>query len=214
MVLRWVHGDDLPSLHAELIEAGLAEDGALTLSDVMTCPGADTCALGVTSSKGLGTAIRDQLFAKNGHLKDDPLVEQIRIKISGCPNSCGHHHVADIGFYGNAVRSGERMVPAFSMLIAGKADGADARIGKHVMKVAAKRVPQAVTTLIEHYQQDRSEGEPFADWAIRVGTDHVKEVLADYKDMPTYNEDPMAFVDWGANKLFSLEEMGEGECAV
>ena len=214
MVLRWVHEDDLPLLHAELIEAGLAEDGALTMSDVMTCPGADTCSLGVTSSKGLGTAIRDQLFAQNGHLKDDPLVEQIRIKISGCPNSCGHHHVADIGFYGNAVRSGERMVPAFSMLIAGKAEGLDARIGKHVMKVAAKRIPEAVMTLIGHYQQDRSEGEPFADWALRVGNDHIREVLADYKAMPVYNEDPMAFVDWGANKLFSLEDMGEGECAV
>jgi len=82
-VLRWVHDEDLPALHAELIEAGLAEDGALTLTDVMTCPGADTCSLGVTSSKGLGTAIRDELIAKNGHFKSDPLVEQVRIKISG-----------------------------------------------------------------------------------------------------------------------------------
>jgi len=214
MVLRWVHDEDLPSLHAELIEAGLAEDGALTLTDVMTCPGADTCSLGVTSSKGLGRAIRDELIAKNGHLKSDPLVEAIRIKISGCPNSCGHHHVADIGFYGNAVRSGERMVPAFSMLIAGRADGPDARIGKHVMKIAAKRIPDAVVTLIEGYKSERNDAEPFADWATRVGNDHIKEVLAGYAQMPVYNEDPMAFVDWGANKLFSLDEMGEGECAV
>jgi len=133
IVLRWVHGEDLPGVHAGLIEAGLAEDGVLTISDVMTCPGADTCSLGVTSSKGLGRAIRDEMFAKNGHFKSDPLSEQIRIKISGCPNSCGHHHVADIGFYGNAVRSGERMVPSFSMLVAGRGDGPDARIGKHVM---------------------------------------------------------------------------------
>jgi sulfite reductase (ferredoxin) len=214
MVLRWVHDEDLPSLHAELIEAGLAEDGALTLTDVMTCPGADTCSLGVTSSKGLGRAIRDELLAKNGHLKSDPLVEQIRIKISGCPNSCGHHHVADIGFYGNAVRSGERMVPAFSMLIAGRADGPDARIGKHVMKIAAKSIPEAVVTLIEQYKVERNDAEPFADWATRVGNDHIKEVLVDYQHMPKYEEDPMAFVDWGANKLFSLDEMGEGECAV
>ena len=214
MVLRWLHEEDLPSLHAELIEAGLAEDGALTLTDVMTCPGADTCALGVTSSKGLGTAIRDVLLSKNGHMKSDPLVEQIRIKISGCPNSCGHHHIADIGFYGNAVRSGDRMVPSFSMLIAGKGDGPDARIAKHVMKIAAKRVPDAVTTLIEHYQQDRNEGEPFGDWAIRVGNDHIKEVLVDYAQMPIFVEDPTAFVDWGAEKLFTLDDMGEGECAV
>ena len=186
----------------------------LTLTDVMTCPGADTCSLGVTSSKGMGTALREKLLESNGHFKDDPLVEQMRIKISGCPNSCGHHHVADIGFYGNAVRSGDRMVPAFSMLIAGKPDGDDARIGQHIMKIATKRIPDAVTTLIEHYQGDRNESEPFGDWALRVGKDHIKEVPADYKDMPKYNEDPMAFVDWGATKLFSLDEMGEGECAV
>ena len=214
MVLRWVHEEDLPALHAELVDIGLAEDGALTLSDVMTCPGADTCSLGVTSSKGMGRALRNQLSAVNGHFKGDPLVEQMRIKISGCPNSCGHHHVADIGFYGNAVRSGERMVPAFSMLIGGKAQGPDASIGTHVMKIAAKRIPDAVMTLIEHYQGDRNEGEPFSEWAERVGKGHLKEVLADYEKMPVYEEDPMAFVDWEATKLFSLDEMGEGECAV
>ena len=214
MVLRWIHEEDLTSLHADLVECGLSEDGVLTISDVMTCPGTDTCSLGVTSSKGLGTAIRETLFAENGHFKSDPLVEQIRIKISGCPNSCGHHHVADIGFYGNAVRSSERLVPAFSMLIAGKAEGADARIGKHVMKVAAKRIPDALKTLIEHYQEDRNKDEVFGDWAIRVGNDHIKEVLSEYKAMPRYEDDPMAFVDHGATKLFSLDEMGEGECAV
>ena len=214
MVLRWVHEEDLPSLHAELIEAGLAEGGALTLTDIMTCPGADTCSLGVTSSKGLGTAIRDSLFASNGHLKDDPLVEQIRIKISGCPNSCGHHHVADIGFYGNAVRSGERMVPSFSMLVAGKGDGPDARIGTHVMKIAAKRIPDAVATLIDYYREHRNEGEPFGDWAVRAGKAEIKEALAEYQEMPVFEKDPMAFVDWGATKIFSLDDMGEGECAV
>ncbi|MCH7811777.1 MAG: nitrite/sulfite reductase [Chloroflexi bacterium] len=214
MVLRWVHEEDLPSLHAELAEAGLAEDGVLTLTDVMTCPGADTCSLGVTSSKGLGTAIRDALRGKNGHLRDDPLVEQIRIKISGCPNSCGHHHVADIGFYGNAVRSSDRMVPAFSMLVAGKGDGLDARIGTHVMKIAAKRIPEAVVTLIDYYREHRNEGEPFGDWAIRAGKPEIQEVLADYREMPTFEKDPMAFVDWGGVKLFSLDDMGEGECSV
>ncbi|MEX2159397.1 MAG: nitrite/sulfite reductase [Dehalococcoidia bacterium] len=214
IVLRWVHGDDLPGVHAGLIEAGLAEDGVLTISDVMTCPGADTCALGVTSSKGLGRAIRDEMFAKNGHFKSDPLTEQIRIKISGCPNSCGHHHIADIGFYGNAVRSGERMVPSFSMLVAGRGDGPEARIGKHVMKLPAKKIPEAVGVLVANYQSNRNDGEPFGDWSLRVGNDYIKDVLAGYAEMPKYEEDPMSFVDWGASKIFSLDEMGEGECAV
>jgi hypothetical protein len=82
------------------------------------------------------------------------------------------------------------------------------------MKIAAKRVPEAVNVLIEHYQANRNDGEPFGDWAMRVGTGYIKEALGEYQDMPKYEEDPMAFVDWGANKLFSLEDMGEGECAV
>jgi sulfite reductase beta subunit-like hemoprotein len=216
MVLRWVHDEDLPSLHAELVDAGLAEDGVLTINDVMACPGTDTCSLGVASSKGLGRAIREALLASssNGDLRDDPLVEQIRIKISGCPNSCGHHHVADIGFYGNAVRAGERMVPAFSMLLGGKAEGTDARIAKHTMKIATKRIPDAVATLVNYYRDHRDEGEPFGDWVGRVGLDYIRDAMAEYKDMPVFEEDPMAFVDWGSSKLFNLDDMGEGECAV
>jgi len=181
MVLRWIHNEDLPSLHADLAACGLAEDGALTLSDVMTCPGTDTCSLGVTSSKGLGAALREMLSSTNGEFKNDPLVAEMRIKISGCPNSCGHHHVADIGFYGNAVRSGERMVPAFSMLVAGKAHGEDARVAKHVMKVSAKRVPEAVKTLIGHYRDQRGEDEPFGEWALRVGVPAIRELMAGFK---------------------------------
>ncbi|MDZ4278080.1 MAG: hypothetical protein U1B78_02960, partial [Dehalococcoidia bacterium] len=90
----------------------------------------------------------------------------------------------------------------------------DARIAKHVMKIAAKRIPDAVTELVAHYRDERNDGEPFGDWAMRAGTAHVKELLSDYASMPAFEEDPMAFVDWGASKLFSLDEMGEGECSV
>jgi sulfite reductase beta subunit-like hemoprotein len=211
MVLRWVHAEDLPALHADLAEAGLAEDGALTLADVMTCPGADTCSLGITSSKGLGRALRDKI-RENGALSD-PLVRQMRIKVSGCPNSCGHHHIADIGFYGSAVHKNGRLVPAFSMLVGGDGTGEGA-IAKHVMKVAARYVPDAVVRLIEHYKSDRREGEPFRDYVQRVGTGYLKELLDEYREMPEFERDPAAFVDWGATKLFDLEGMGEGECAV
>lgn len=214
LVLRWVHEEDLPLLHADLIEAGLAEGGALTLSDVMSCPGTATCALGVTSSKGLGRAIREALSASNGRFGDDPLVERIRIKISGCPDSCGQHHVADIGFSGCAVHSGRRLVPAYSLLVAGRGDGPDARIGQFVLKVPAKRVPEAVVSLIDSYRQERAESELFAEWALRVGVDHVRELLAEYEGLPVFKQDPMAFVDWDASKLFSLEDRGEGECSV
>ena len=212
LVLRWVHEVDLPYLHADLVTAGLGEPGALTLSDVMTCPGADTCSLGVTSSKGLGTVLRETILNGNG-LLSDPLVRQIRIKVSGCPNSCGHHHIADIGFYGCAVHQNGRMVPAFSMLLGGRGDQ-EGVIARHVMKIATRRIPEAVTTLIQHYVADRRDGEIFRDYVHRVGTGYIQELLAEYKAMPEFEKDPMAYVDWGASKLFTLDDMGEGECSV
>lgn len=211
-VLRWVHDDDLTALHGDLADIGLAEDHALTISDVITCPGADTCSIGVTSSKGLGTELRERILAGNGRYSD-PLVNEIKIRISGCPNSCGQHHVADIGFYGMAIRSGDRQVPAFQMLLGGNAQG-EGSLGKITLKIPARYVPDAMEKVVDAYVAERAEGERFAAWAGRVGTVRVQELLADYKVVPEFNKDPMAFVDWGQSKLFTLDDMGEGECAV
>ena len=211
-VLRWVHEDDLTAVHGELADIGLAEDHALTISDVMTCPGADTCSIGVTSSKGLGTEVRARILAGNGRYRD-PLVDQIKIKVSGCPNSCGHHHVADIGFYGMAIRAGDRQLPAFQLLLGGSAQG-EGRLAKLTMKIPARRAPDAFEKLLDAYVSERNDGEPFAAWSSRVGTAHVQELLAEFKAVPAFTEDPMAYVDWGQTKLFTLDDMGEGECAV
>jgi sulfite reductase (ferredoxin) len=212
-VLRWVHEEDLAAVHGELVDIGLAEDHAMTISDIMTCPGADTCAIGVTSSKGLGTELRSRILAGNGTYHSDPLVNEIKIKISGCPNSCGQHHVADIGFYGMAIRSGERQIPAFQLLLGGNAQGAG-KLAKLTMKIPARYVPDAVEKLIGTYVAERNDGEKFGTWAGRAGTPRVKELLADYRIVPEFNKDPMAYVDWGQSKFFTLDDMGEGECAV
>ena len=184
----------------------------MTISDVMTCPGADTCSIGVTSSKGLGSELRSRIRAGNGRYRD-PLVDEIRIRISGCPNSCGQHHVADIGFYGMAIRMGERQVPAFQLLLGGSPHG-EGRLAKFTMKLPAKHVPDAVEKLLDAYIDERQDGEKFAAWSGRAGTPHVQELLAEYKVVPQFNENPMAYVDWGQSKLFTLDDMGEGECAV
>ncbi|HLB24509.1 MAG TPA: nitrite/sulfite reductase [Dehalococcoidia bacterium] len=212
-VLRWVHEDDLPAVHGELVDIGLAEDHAMTISDIITCPGADTCAIGVTSSKGLGTEIRNRILAGNGQYHGDPLVNDIRINVSGCPNSCGQHHIADIGFYGMAIRMGERQVPAFQLLLGGNARGTG-KLAKLTMKLPARYIPDAVEKLIATYVGERTDGEKFASWAERKGTPGVQELLADYKIVPEFTQDPMAYVDWGQTKFFTLDDMGEGECAV
>jgi hypothetical protein len=80
--------------------------------------------------------------------------------------------------------------------------------------VAARCVPEAFAQLIAHYVDERRTAEPFAEYARRVGIAHIQSLLAEFREMPAFNEDPMAYVDWGAYKLFSLEERGEGECAV
>ncbi len=211
-VLRWVHEDDLAAVHAELAAIGLAEDHALTISDLVTCPGADTCAIGVTSSKGLGSELRTRILAGNGTYRD-PLVNDIKVRISGCPNSCGQHHVADIGFYGMAIRVGERQIPAFQLMLGGNAQG-EGRLSKLTMKIPARKAPDAFERLIGAYVAERADGERFGAWSVRAGTAHVQELLAEYKVVPQFNEDPMAFVDWGQTKLFTLDDMGEGECAV
>ena len=211
-VLRWVHEDDLSAVHGKLIDIGLSEAHAMTISDIITCPGADTCSIGVTSSKGLGTELRDRILSGNGKYRD-PLVEKILIKISGCPNSCGQHHVADIGFYGMAIRVGERQVPAFQLMLGGNAQG-EGKLSKLTMKIPARYIPDAVERLVGAYVDERGQDEAFSPWAERVGSPHVQELLAEYKIVPQFNQDPMAFVDWGQTKLFTLDDMGEGECAV
>ncbi len=212
-VLRWVHEDDLAAVHGELVDIGLAEDHVMTISDVMTCPGADTCAIGVTSSKGLGTELRSRIMAGNGTYHNDPLLNEIKIKVSGCPNSCGQHHVADIGFYGMAIRSGERQIPAFQLLLGGNAQG-QGKLAKLTMKIPARYIPDAVEKLLGTYVAERNDGEKFGAWAGRAGTPRVQELLADYRIVPEFTKDPMAYVDWGQSKLFTLDDMGEGECAV
>jgi sulfite reductase (ferredoxin) len=212
IVLRWVHEVDLPALHADLAKAGLDEAGADTLSDVLACAGTDTCSLGITSCRALAGVLRETVQNGNGGFADS-LARQIRVKISGCHDSCGHHHVADIGLYGCAVHSDGRLVPAYTMLVGGRASG-EGVIGQAVMKLAARRVPDALGSLIAHYVETRLEDEPFAEYVRRVGVPYIRDVLAEYKGMPAFSEDPTAFVDWSANNLFSLDERGEGECAM
>lgn len=211
MVLRWVHEVDLPALHADLVEAGLGEAGADTLLDLMACAGTDTCSLGITSCRELAQVLGETIRNGDG-LYADPLVRRMRMKVSGCPNSCGHHHIADIGLHGSAAHSDGRLVPAFLILVGGRGSG-EGVIGQPVMKVAARRVPDAVGRLIGKYVEDRREGELFVEYVGRVGIPHIREALAEFKEMPAFGEDPMAYVDWGASKLFSLDERGEGECA-
>jgi ferredoxin-nitrite reductase/sulfite reductase (ferredoxin) len=190
---------------------GLAEPEANRLFDVTSCPGAETCQLGISASRGLARALEAR-FKEVGLSGED--IENVRIKISGCPNSCGQHHVADIGFFGGARKVNERLAPHFQLLLGGLTEEGKARFGQPVLKLPAKRIPEAVVRMLELYRQERqSPMELFRTFAARVGVEYWKQALTPFETLPPYDESPEAYRDWGAETDFSLGGMGPGECA-
>ena len=112
-----------------------------------------------------------------------------------------------------AIRVGERQIPAFQLMLGGSGQG-EGKLAKVTMKIPARYAPDAFERLVETYVKERDDGERFGLWYARTGAPHIQEVLAEYRVVPEFNKDPMAFVDWGQTKFFTLDDMGEGECAV
>ncbi len=212
LTFRWVPEAALSELYDELNEIELADSGANELTDVVSCPGTDSCKLGITSSMGLGRAVQDTLERLD---TSDPLVRQMHVKMSGCPNGCGQHHVADIGFHGAASKAPGGQVPAYEVFLGGSYDDGDARLGLRVRtKVPAKRVPEALRAVISHYQEDRNDGEAFKDYAARVGPGVFEPVLAGLKSVPELNRETIGqYMDWDKTVIYKLER-GEGECSI
>ena len=219
LALRWVPEGYLYQVWQQLREIGLAEADPHSLSDVVACPGTDSCKLGITSSMGLAESIRQEVLSWDGML-EDPEVRKLHIKISGCPNGCSLHHLANIGFHGAALRgpSGEQ-VPAYELFLGGNYGGAmpeDARFGQRVpkLKVPAKRVPELVRNIATFYRENRQEQEPFNQFVDRVGAKAFEPLmlsLNQLEPLTAANED--VYMDWTKSDLFKVER-GEGECAV
>ncbi len=211
LILRWVRNEHLTALFSELEAIGLAEPEAGKLQDVTSCPGAETCQLGIAASRGLARAVEDGL--KSARLSG-PDIDDVRIKISGCPNSCGQHHVADIGFFGGARKLNDHLAPHFQLLIGGLAAEGTATFGQPVVKLPARRIPDAAVRMLERYRHDRqSPQESFHVFAGRVGVAYWKQLLAEFTTLPPYEQSPESYRDWGAEADFTLGGMGPGECA-
>ena len=212
ITLRWVPQQALYEAWQELNRIGLGDSGAHEITDVVACPGTDSCKLGITSSMGLGRAIIETLAEI---APSDPQVRQMHIKMSGCPNGCGQHHVADIGFHGAAAKGPSGQVPAYELFLGGSYDKGDARIALRVKtKVPAKRVPEALKRVLAFYQEQRNEGEPFKDFAARVGPESFEPVLAEFKVVAELNRETIdSYMDWEKTVIYQVER-GEGECAV
>ena len=211
IVLRWISQADLPGLYTDLAAVGLAESGASTLRDITACPGTDTCKLGISSSRGLAAELRQRASACNGQL--DPSVKDLKIKISGCFNSCGQHHVADIGFYGVSRKSDNHAVPHFQVVLGGQWTENAAAYGLATVAVPSKRVPEAVDRIADFYVAEREPEESFQVFIKRTGKAKIRALLQDLTKVPAYAEDSSHYSDWGDPREYSLGDMGVGECA-
>ena len=217
IALRWVREDSLYPLWKDLKEAGLAEPEVNTITDVTSCPGTDSCKLGITSSMGLGKAIREELVTMD---ISDPLVKGLHIKMSGCPNSCGQHHIANIGFHGASMKGdGGNQVPAYELFVGGSYNDLNGQSGSRIGmrpkgKIPAKKVPQIIRSVLDYYQGNRVGEETFNTFVDRVGVGPFEAIMAESQDLgPLNRENIDTYMDWNKTVLYKVER-GEGECAV
>jgi sulfite reductase (ferredoxin) len=211
VLLRWVSEADLPALYGELREAGLGEPGAGTIVDVTACPGTDTCKLGISSSRGLAAELRSRLAARAVAM--DEAVRGLKIKVSGCFNSCGQHHVADLGFYGVSRKKGNFTVPHFQVLLGGQWTENAGAYGLAVIAIPSRRIPETVDRLAEAFLKERQKGETFQGWVKRIGKARARGLIEDLAEVPPREVDRSFYSDWGDPREYGVSDMGVGECA-
>jgi sulfite reductase beta subunit-like hemoprotein len=212
LVLRWVRNESIYDVWKRLGELGLDGSGAMEVTDVLSCPGTDSCKMGITSSMGLNAAVQERVESMQ---ITDPLTRQIHIKMSGCPNGCGQHHIGTIGFYGASIKVGDHTIPAYIPHIGGNFQSGDVVFGTRLKsRLPAKRVPDAVERWIRFYESDRSEGETFNEFAERIGVAEFEQKVKDLAMPVEFNlENMMMFVDWARRDPYEVQR-GEGECAI
>ena len=207
-VIRDLAEDQLPALYDRLVAADMAQPGAELVRDVVACPGADTCNLAVTQSRGLAGAIGDAL--EEAGLAE---VGGVRINISGCTNSCGQHHAADIGFFGAERRAHGQSAPGYQMLLGGYVGQEQIHFGQKALRLPAKNAPEAAVRVVRRFTGERQAGETFHSWLERSGG--PKGVAAGLKDLdvfPTPEDGPGYYVDYDETGPYAAE-IGASECA-
>ena len=212
LLLRWVRDESVYEVWQALDALGLGAVGPDKIADVVSCPGTDSCKLGITSSMGLNAAVQQRLDEMR---ISDPLTRSLHIKMSGCPNGCSQHHIANIGFYGASIKVGEHTIPAYVAHVAGNFEGGEIVYGQRLkVRLPAKRVPDAVERWLRFYEAEREDGEPFNDFAGRVGTTAFEDQVRDLAMPVQFGVDTMTtFIDWNRHVPFQVVR-GEGECAV
>ncbi len=212
LVLRWVRDGSIYETWRRLCELDLGDSGADEITDVVSCPGTDSCKLGITSSMGLNEAVQERIAQMQ---ITDELTRRIHVKMSGCPNGCGQHHIANIGFYGASIKVGDHTIPAYIPHVGGAYEGGDVRYGQRLKaRLPAKRVPEAVERWVRFYESERLGDEEFNAFVARVGVKEFESLVKDLTMPVQFTLENMNyFVDWTKNAPFEVIR-GEGECAV
>ena len=212
LVLRWVRDESVYDVWRRLSELGLAESGARQITDVVSCPGTDSCKLGITSSMGLNQAIQERVEEME---ITDPLTRQVHIKMSGCPNGCSQHHIANIGFYGASLKVGGKPIPAYIPHLGGTYEGGEVVYGARLKsRIPAKRVPDAVERWLRLYEGERKDSEAFNDFVERLGIARFEEEIKELSMPADFSLETLdQFIDWNRAEPYKVER-GEGECAI
>lgn len=209
LLLQWVSNADLPSLFADLTEIGLAETGAGRLKDIVACPGTDSCKLGITASRGLAAHLTKEFGTG---MSDIAHRSDLKIKISGCFNSCGQHHIADIGFFGSVQRKKNDTAPVFQVTLGGSTRNNAESYGLAVGKIPSQNVDKAIVRVTEFYNREKQGDETLSDVVARLGKTRVKQELAEFMDLPTFEESPDFYRDIRQPWQYK-RSIGVGECA-
>jgi sulfite reductase (ferredoxin) len=209
LLLRWVSSGDVVELYGQLEKLGLAEGGAGRLADITACPGTDSCKLGISSSRGLAALMHEKF---NNGMSDIADRNDLKIKISGCFNSCGQHHIADIGLFGSVNRKGSRTAPVFQVVVGGTMRNNANSYGLAIGRVPAVKTPDVIRKLSTFYTEQKQGDESFNEVVRRVGKARIKEEIAEYEELPIFDEAPGLYQDnrqpWEYKK-----DVGVGECA-
>ncbi|MEK9629863.1 MAG: sulfurtransferase TusA family protein [Nitrospinota bacterium] len=210
LMIPWVQEQAFGNLYTELKKIGLHKAGTEEIRDITCCPGSETCNLGITASRGLVDKLHKEM--ENGFQPTKDL-DHISIKASGCPNSCGQHHIASIGFHGGAKKLNGILTPHYEVLLGGRVTEDKAIFGTSVIKIPAKNAPEAMKISINDYKSNKQGNETFGEYFDRMGKGHFRELLDPLKDLPDIEKSPESYIDYGTTEKFSLEDRGQGECA-
>lgn len=219
IVFRWVSEDDLPRMYAKLLQFGLANPGSLTMASPVGCSGTTSCNLALTNSHRLAKEIQRKFLDLK--LNEDDDLRDATIKISGCPNSCGQHEIATIGFYGGGGRVGKDMYPNYTMSLGGRADG-DAMLGVNCMRVPVKRIIPVILKIIELFKKNKHPNDSFSSWIDRIvkgnensqikSVNDFKKELSPLVVPPTKEQEKDFYTDYGEDTGYHTMT-GKGECA-